>query len=108
MLSASRVQLCGDIDELLAEHRLLTGPRKDTTAIERDHRVVQVTRTPRQTTMLVRLNGPIVDPAFEASEVSLEELVLAYMGEDAPPALAQLAPVALGRPGPSAAFGEQK
>ena len=93
MLASSRVQLCGDIEELLAEHQLLTGPRKDTTAIERSHRVVQVTRTPRQTTMLVRLNGPVIDPAFEASDVSLEELVLAYMGQDAPPALDHLTTV---------------
>ncbi len=90
MLAASRVQLCGDIEELLAEHQFLVGPRKDTTAIERAHRVVQVTRTPRQTTMLVRRCGPIIDPAFEASDVSLEELVLAYLGQDAPPALARL------------------
>jgi ABC-2 type transport system ATP-binding protein len=90
MLAASRVQLCGDIEELLAEHQMLVGPRKDTSAIERDHRVVQVTRTPRQVTMLVRRCGPVVDPAFQASDVSLEEVVLAYMGQDAPPTLAQL------------------
>jgi ABC-2 type transport system ATP-binding protein len=90
MLSSSRVQLCGDIEDLLAEHQMLVGPGKDTTAIERSHRVVQVTRTPRQTTLLVRRNGlgvPVIDPAFQASDVSLEELVLAYMGQDAPPAL---------------------
>jgi ABC-2 type transport system ATP-binding protein len=93
MLASSRVQLCGDIEDLLAEHQVLVGPRKDTTAIERSHRVVQVTRTPRQTTLLVRLNGPVIDPAFKASEVSLEELVLGYMGQDAPPALAHLTTV---------------
>ena len=93
MLAASRVQLCGDIDDLLAEHRILVGPSKDTTALERGHRVVQATRTPRQTTLLVRLNGPVVDPAFQASEVSLEELVLAYMGEDSPPTLTHLTSV---------------
>jgi ABC-2 type transport system ATP-binding protein len=93
MLAASRVQLCGDIDDLLAEHRILIGPSKDTTALERSHRVVQATRTPRQTTLLVRLNGPVVDPAFQASEVSLEELVLGYLGEDAPPALTHLTKV---------------
>jgi ABC-2 type transport system ATP-binding protein len=87
ILSSSRVQVCGDIDDVLAEHKLLVGPRKDTSAIERDHHVVQVTRTPRQTTMLVRLNGPVHDPAFQVSDVSLEDIVLAYMGEDAPPAL---------------------
>ena len=88
ILSSSRVQVCGDIDDVLAEHKLLVGPSKDTTAIERDNHVVQVTRTPRQTTMLVRLNGPVHDPAFQVSDVSLEDIVLAYMGEDAPPALA--------------------
>jgi ABC-2 type transport system ATP-binding protein len=88
ILSSSRVQVCGDIDDVLAEHKLLVGPSKDTTAIERDHYVVQVTRTPRQTTMLVRLNGPVHDPAYQVSDVSLEDIVLAYMGEDAPPALA--------------------
>ena len=93
MLASSRVQLCGDIEEVLAEHQILVGPRKDTTAIERSHRVVQVTRTPRQITMLVRLNGPVIDPAFQASDVSLEELVLAYMGQDAPSALAHLTTV---------------
>jgi ABC-2 type transport system ATP-binding protein len=93
MLASSHVQLCGDIEELLAEHQILTGPRKDTTAIERDHRVVQVTRTPRQTTLLVRRNGPVTDPAFQASDVSLEELVLGYMGQDASPALAHLTTV---------------
>jgi ABC-2 type transport system ATP-binding protein len=54
---------------------------------------VQVTRTPRQTTLLVRLNGPVIDPAFEASDVSLEELVLGYMGQDAPAATVQLTTV---------------
>ena len=93
MLAASRVQLCGDIDDLLAEHQVLIGPRKDITAIERSHRVIQLTRTPRQTTLLVRRNGPVTDPAFEASDVSLEELVLAYMGEDDPPARTHLTTV---------------
>jgi ABC-2 type transport system ATP-binding protein len=93
ILSSSRVQVCGDIDDVLAEHKLLVGPRKDTTAIERDNHVVQVTRTPRQTTMLVRLNGPVHDPAFQVSDVSLEDIVLAYMGEDAPPALVASASV---------------
>jgi ABC-2 type transport system ATP-binding protein len=96
MLSSSRVQVCGDIEDVLAEHQILTGPRKDTAAIERNHRVVQVTRTARQTTLLVRLNGsvgPAIDPAFAASEVSLEDLVLGYMGEDAPPSLAHLTAV---------------
>ncbi len=86
LLTASRVQLCGDIDTLLAEHQVLVGPRKDTTAIERDHTLVQAVRTARQTTLLIRRNGPVIDPAFEAADVGLEELVLGYMGQHAGPA----------------------
>jgi hypothetical protein len=40
--------------------------------------------------MVVRLNGPVADPDWEASEVSLEDLVLAYMGADTAPAMAEL------------------
>jgi ABC-2 type transport system ATP-binding protein len=91
MVVGSRVRLCGDIETVLADHQFLVGPRKDTTAIERDHSVVQVTQTPRQTTLLVRLNGPVIDPGFEASDVSLEEVVLGYMG--APPSAEPLTTV---------------
>jgi ABC-2 type transport system ATP-binding protein len=86
LLSASRVQLCGDIDELLAEHHVLVGPRKPITAIERTHTIVQAVRTDRQTTLLVRGNAAVLDPAWESAEVGLEEMVLAYMGQDAAPA----------------------
>ncbi len=90
LLAASRVQLCGDIDTLLAEHQVLVGPAKDTSAIERDHTLVQAVRTARQTTMLIRRKGPVIDPAYEASDVGLEELVLGYMGQQAGPAPAHL------------------
>jgi ABC-2 type transport system ATP-binding protein len=90
LLAESRVQLCGDIDTLLAEHKVLVGPRKNTTALERAHTVVHAVRTARQATLLVRLGGPVFDPAYEACDVDLEELVLGYMGASATPALAQL------------------
>jgi ABC-2 type transport system ATP-binding protein len=93
LLSASRVQLCGDIDELLAEHQVLVGPRKATTVIEKTRTVVQAVRTPRQTTLLVRGTAPIIDPDWEAAEVGLEEMVIGYMGQDAPPAVSHLSMV---------------
>jgi ABC-2 type transport system ATP-binding protein len=82
LLAASRVQLCGDIDTLLAQHKVLVGPRKDTAPIERTHEVVQTVTTARQSTLLIRLNGPVVDPAYQTEDVTFEELVLAYMGAD--------------------------
>ena len=93
LLSASHVQLSGDIDALLAEHRVLVGPRKDTAAIARTHTIVQAVHTARQTTLLVRGNAPVIDPAWESSDVGLEEMVLAYMGQDTAPAISRLTPV---------------
>ena len=93
LLSASHVQLSGDIDALLAEHRVLVGPRRDTAAIARTHTIVQAVHTARQTTLLIRGNAPVIDPAWESSEVGLEEMVLAYMGQDAAPATSQLTSV---------------
>jgi ABC-2 type transport system ATP-binding protein len=93
LLATGRVQLCGDIDELLAEHQVLVGPRKPTTAIEKTRTVVQAVRTARQTTLLVRGAAPVIDPAWEAAEVGLEEMVLGYMGQDAAPAVSHLSMV---------------
>jgi ABC-2 type transport system ATP-binding protein len=93
LLSASHVQLSGDIDALLAEHRVLVGPRKDTAAIARTHTIVQAVHTARQTTLLVRGSAPVIDPAWESSDVGLEEMVLGYMGQDAAPAISHLTPV---------------
>jgi ABC-2 type transport system ATP-binding protein len=61
---------------------VLVCPRKDTSAFERAHTVVQATRTDRQSTLLVRLGGPVLDPAYEVSDVSLEDLVLGYLGAE--------------------------
>jgi ABC-2 type transport system ATP-binding protein len=97
LLAASRVQLCGDIDTLLAEHQVLVGPRKDTTAIEKAHTLVQATHTPRQSTLLIRTGGPVIDPAWDTDNVGLEELVLGYMGEHSGPAVTPLSTVGEGK-----------
>ena len=81
---------------MLAEHKVLVGPRKDTAPIERTHTVVQTVTTARQSTLLVRLNGPVTDPAYQAEDVTLEELVLAYLGADEASAGRHLATVGEG------------
>ncbi len=90
LLSASRVQLRGDVEHLLSEHRMLSGPRAHVDAIAAVHTVVQADYAERQASLLIRLNGPVHDPTFTARPPTLEELVLAYMSApDAavPPAL---------------------
>jgi ABC-2 type transport system ATP-binding protein len=84
LLAASQVQLCGDTDELLAAHKVLVGPKKDTSALEKVHRVIQETTAGRQSTLLVRLGGPLADPDYQAEDISLEEMVLAYMDARTP------------------------
>jgi ABC-2 type transport system ATP-binding protein len=67
---------------VLAIHRLLTGPRRSIRLLERDHTVLRCEETPRQTSVWVRLNGPLTDPTWQIEELGLEDIVLAYMGRD--------------------------
>jgi ABC-2 type transport system ATP-binding protein len=81
LLSASRPQVAGDIEDLLRTHRVISGPRQDADKIAGVASIVQESHTERQTTMLVRTQGPILDPSWSIQEVGLEELVLAYLGQ---------------------------
>src|SRR5438067_11281265 len=80
LLSASRVQLAAPIEEIVATHRVLSGPRSDPAGVERVHSVVQASHTDRQTTLLVRANGHLYDSRWQVDEVGPEERVLAYLG----------------------------
>ncbi len=82
ILSASRVQLAGDIDVIQQKHKLLVGPRCEPDAVAHIHTVVEATHTQRQTSLIVRLNGHVWDPTWEVHDVPLEEIVLAYLGQD--------------------------
>jgi ABC-2 type transport system ATP-binding protein len=79
VLAGSRVQVAGDVDDLLACHHRLTGPRRDTSRMPADQDVIEASHTDRQTTLLVRNEGPILDPAWTVEDVGLEDVVLAYM-----------------------------
>jgi ABC-2 type transport system ATP-binding protein len=83
ILVASRVQLAGPVDELLASHRRLVGPRRDPDTLPGNQEVIESSHTERQSTILVRTDGPVLDPAWDVEEVGLEDLVLAYMGQAA-------------------------
>jgi len=79
VLVDSRVRLAGDVEQLLSEHHLLTGPLHDAHRLPSDWQVVQESSTPRQSTLLVRTDQPILDPSWTVEAVGLEDLVLAYM-----------------------------
>jgi ABC-2 type transport system ATP-binding protein len=79
LLSGSRVQLSGPTEELIAGHKALTGPAERVPAIAAQHTVVQSEASGRQARLLIRVGGPLHDPAWITRDVTLEELVLAYM-----------------------------
>ncbi|MGA2530324.1 MAG: ABC transporter ATP-binding protein [Acidimicrobiales bacterium] len=79
VLVDSRVRVAGDIDELLASHHLLTGPRHDHDGVPSDQQVITERRTDKQSTLVVRADGPILDPSWSVEQLDLEDLVLAYM-----------------------------
>jgi len=80
ILSQGRTQLVAQIEDVVASHRLLTGPRSDPDAVARVHQVIRESHTERQTTLLVRANGHVYDSCWQIHEVDLEEIVLAYLG----------------------------
>jgi ABC-2 type transport system ATP-binding protein len=83
ILAAGRTQLSGSIEEIVASHRLLTGPRDEADDVARMHDVVRESHAERQTTLLVRANGHVYDSRWTVHELDLEEIVLAYLGQDA-------------------------
>jgi ABC-2 type transport system ATP-binding protein len=79
VLVAGRVALEGDVETLLASHRRLVGPRTDTTAMPANQTVIEASQVDKQSTLLVRTDEPVLDPAWTVSPVTLDDLVLAYM-----------------------------
>jgi ABC-2 type transport system ATP-binding protein len=79
VLVASRVRIAGEVEDLLANHYRLTGPRRDATDLPVGAELVEDSHTDRQSTLIVRSTTPIEDPLFHVEQLTLEDLVLAYM-----------------------------
>jgi ABC-2 type transport system ATP-binding protein len=81
LLIRGRVQVAGTVEDLLASHRVLTGPATDADRLGERLDVVQSRRARAQAHLLVRDSGADapVPPGWEAHPVSMEELVLAYL-----------------------------
>jgi ABC-2 type transport system ATP-binding protein len=92
VLTASRVRLAGETEELLATHHRLSGPRRDPRTLPASWDVIEESHAGKQSTLLVRTSEPVLDPAWTVRPVTLEDLVLAYMRQPGDAARA-------GRPG---------
>src|SRR5580704_2991397 len=79
LMSRGQVQMAGEVDDLLACHRVLTGPAAEADRYA-DRPVVHVRSAGAQAHLLVRENADDpVPPGWEAHPVGLEELALAYL-----------------------------
>ncbi|MFC9944690.1 ABC transporter ATP-binding protein [Streptomyces pratensis] len=80
-LVASRVQIAGDVDDLLSTHFRLTTARRDADSLPDGMTVLRSTHTERQSTFVVRSATPAQNPAWVLEPLDLEDLVLTYMAE---------------------------
>jgi ABC-2 type transport system ATP-binding protein len=92
LLSRGRVQVAGAVEDLLASHRVLTGPAAEADRCTQ-RPVVHARRGEAQAHLLVRATADDpVPPGWEAHPVGLEELALAYLREPAATVLPGPAP----------------
>ncbi|MFJ2771273.1 ABC transporter ATP-binding protein [Streptomyces sp. NPDC087300] len=81
VLTDSRVQVAGEIEELQAAHHRLTRPGAVTAPpdLPADCHIVTFERTDQQTTVLVRGDAAARTTSWSINRPSLEDIVLAYM-----------------------------
>jgi ABC-2 type transport system ATP-binding protein len=83
VLGGGELLISGETDELLAGHRILTGPAAEADRLAGQLSLVQDKRAGAQAHLLVRTDGPAgaaaVPPGWEAHPVSLEQVILAYL-----------------------------
>jgi ABC-2 type transport system ATP-binding protein len=81
VLQSARVQVLGAVEDLLGSHKLLVGPHREAHSIGAVAGVIRASHTDRQSILLARINGPIHNPAWSVHDVTLEDLVLAYLAD---------------------------
>lgn len=84
VLAGSRVQLSGDLEELVASHYRLVGARGDFSRLPPGVEVIAAEHGDRQTTVVVRDTGGVL-PQFvgELDHLGLEDIVLTYLNRAA-------------------------
>jgi ABC-2 type transport system ATP-binding protein len=81
-----RVRLSGEIDQILSEHRWVSGAPEQTSRLPAGVDVITETQHERHNALLVRTVQPLINPALTVAPVDLEDLVLAYLERPAPTA----------------------
>jgi len=85
VIVASRVRVAGDVNELLATHHRITCPSREASSLPTGHEVIEESHSERQSSFLIRSGAPILDPEWKVRPVTLDDVVLAYMGQGRAP-----------------------
>jgi ABC-2 type transport system ATP-binding protein len=80
IVTSGGVQVAGEVEELVADHHILTGTPAAAEALARGHAVPRRWQTDRQATFLLRGDLPaLLPPGVQVAPTNMEELVLAYL-----------------------------
>jgi ABC-2 type transport system ATP-binding protein len=81
LLVDGQIQVAGDIEEILTVHRFVVGPTEEEMLTSCLHEIVHRSRSSKQVSALLRLDGPLVlGDKWSVHEPTLEDIVLGYLG----------------------------
>jgi ABC-2 type transport system ATP-binding protein len=92
VMADGRAVLADDVDEIRRTHKLVHLPLVSLPVLASQHEVISEERDGTHASVLARLDGPVLDPAWEIADVSLEEIVLGHLGRPPMPAKPQARP----------------
>lgn len=80
VMASGNIQLCDEIQNVLKDHRILTGPSGEPGISGSGVEIIQRTDALKQSTQLVRISGAYELPAkWLEHQPNIEEIILAYM-----------------------------
>ncbi|GIF78573.1 hypothetical protein [Asanoa siamensis] len=81
VVNDGRVQVAGDVEELIGSHQALSGPIEAADALPASISVVSRRTVGRQARLLVRTDRPVFDPHWTSTPLDMAELVVSYLRE---------------------------
>jgi ABC-2 type transport system ATP-binding protein len=79
VLANSRVQVAGEVSDLLAHHHGLAAPRGELDRLPAGMELIRLEHTDRYSRAVVRTDGELPTTPWSVESIQLEELVLSYM-----------------------------
>src|SRR4051794_21507205 len=79
VLVSGQVAVTGEVDTLMATHHRISGPRRNPATLPASQAVLEESHVDKQSTLLIRTEEPILDPAWTVTPVTLDDIVLGYL-----------------------------